>query len=143
MFVTMKGTRKAPHREEMALADSGRSGGSQYRANTRYSRINFLKFNGEDLRGWIYRCEIFFEYDDTAEESKVKVLAIHLEGRALQWHQMYMKTRFSPDIPEWEEYVRALRHRFGTSTYLDPLSELVSLRQQVLCKASLISLMNC
>jgi len=81
MFVTMKGTCKAPHREEMALADSG---GSQYRANTRYSRIDFPKFSGEDLRGWVYRCEQFFEYEDTTEESKVKVVAIYLEGRALQ-----------------------------------------------------------
>ncbi|KAH0709731.1 hypothetical protein KY290_011135 [Solanum tuberosum] len=81
MFVTMKGTRKAPHKEEMALANSG---GSQYRANTRYSHIDFPKFSGEDLRGWVYRCEQFFEYEDTVEESKVKVAAIHLEGRALQ-----------------------------------------------------------
>ncbi|KAH0709730.1 hypothetical protein KY290_011134 [Solanum tuberosum] len=42
---------------------------------------------------------------------------------------MYMKTRFSRDISKWEEYVRSLRHKFGTSTYFDPLSELVSLRQ--------------
>ncbi|KAH0764621.1 hypothetical protein KY285_000492 [Solanum tuberosum] len=81
MFMTMKGTRRAPHREEMALADFGES---QYKANTRYSRIHFPKLSGEDLRGWVYRCKRFFEYEDTTEESKVKVAAIHLERRALQ-----------------------------------------------------------
>lgn len=66
---------------------------------------------------------------DTPDDMKVNVAAVHLEGRALHWHLMYMKTRFSREFPEWEEYVRALRHRFSASTYLDHMSELVASRQ--------------
>lgn len=57
--------------------------GTTVQKHLRYSHIKFPKFNGEDLRGWVYRCEQFFEYKETTEELKVKVSAVHLEGRAV------------------------------------------------------------
>ncbi|KAG8384225.1 hypothetical protein BUALT_Bualt04G0095800 [Buddleja alternifolia] len=100
-----------------------------YQVSTKRSTIEFPKFNGKNLRGWVYRCEQFFEMDETPNESKVKLAAVHLEGRALQWHQMYMKSRLTRQIPDWEEYVRALHDRFGAFLYDDPMSKLVNLKQ--------------
>ena len=67
--------------------------------------------------------------NETPSEAKVKVAAMHLEGKALQWHQVYMKTRISRDPPAWEEYVKALGAKFGDCLYDDPMGDLKGLRQ--------------
>lgn len=93
------------------------------------SRVSFPHFSGDDLRGWVCRCDQFFEVDETPSFAKVKIAAIHLQGKALRWHQTYMKYRITGDVPSWEEYVRALNDRFGSMLYEDPMSELVNLKQ--------------
>ncbi|KAG8383721.1 hypothetical protein BUALT_Bualt04G0043300 [Buddleja alternifolia] len=100
-----------------------------YQIPSKVSRVDFPHFNGEDLRRWLYRCEQFFEVDDTPSNAKVKLVAVHLEGKALQWHQMLMKGRMTREVPNWEEYIRALNNRFGALVYDDPMSELVNLKQ--------------
>lgn len=60
---------------------------------------------------------------------KVRVVAVHLEGRALQWQQMYMQKRATREVPQWEEYVQALHIHFGTTVFEDPMAELMTLRQ--------------
>ncbi|KAG8384927.1 hypothetical protein BUALT_Bualt04G0169000 [Buddleja alternifolia] len=91
--------------------------------------IEFPKFNGEDLRGRIYRCEQFFEVDDTLPQSKVRIAVVHLEGKALHWHKIFMKKRLPRDLAHWGEFVKAVNDRFGTLLYEDPMSELVNLKQ--------------
>ncbi|KAG8367048.1 hypothetical protein BUALT_Bualt16G0031900 [Buddleja alternifolia] len=71
----------------------------------------------------------FFEVDETPPLSKVKLASVYLEGKVLQCHQMYMKGRLTREIPNWEEYIRALTDRFGALVYDDPMSELVNLKQ--------------
>ncbi|KAG8376158.1 hypothetical protein BUALT_Bualt09G0034100 [Buddleja alternifolia] len=97
---------------------------------TKCSTIKFPRFNGEDLRDWIFKCEQFFEVDETPSDSKVRLAAVHLEGKALQWHQVFMKSRLTRELPSWETYVRALNDRFGAQLYEDPMSELMDLRQK-------------
>nr|CAD1842592.1 unnamed protein product [Ananas comosus var. bracteatus] len=54
---------------------------------SRFTKVEFPRFDGMNLKGWVYRCEQFFEIDGTEEGAKVKLATIHLEGKALQWHQ--------------------------------------------------------
>ena len=49
---------------------------------SRVSRIEFPKFWGEDVQGWIYKCEQFFDVDNIVEDMKVRVASIHLSGKA-------------------------------------------------------------
>ncbi|KAG8362966.1 hypothetical protein BUALT_BualtUnG0018600 [Buddleja alternifolia] len=100
-----------------------------YNMATKCSKVEFPRFNGEDLRGWIFKCEQFFEVDETLFDAKVRLAAVHLEGKALQWHQVYMKSRLTREIPSWEVYVRALYDRFGALLYEDPMAELMNLKQ--------------
>ncbi|KAG8386656.1 hypothetical protein BUALT_Bualt03G0171300 [Buddleja alternifolia] len=67
--------------------------------------------------------------DDTPPEAKVKITTVHLEGKALQWHQIFMKNRLTREVPQWGEYVKALNDRFGALLYEDPMLELVNLKQ--------------
>ena len=106
------------------------SSGNSNQSFSRLSRIDFPRFGGEDVLGWIYRCEQFFEVDHTAEDVQVKIASIHLTGKALLWHQSFMKNRVRGDWPLWGEYKTAITTHFGAKPFDDPFSELMKLRQQ-------------
>ncbi|KAG8371328.1 hypothetical protein BUALT_Bualt13G0076300 [Buddleja alternifolia] len=73
-----------------------------YQIPTKVSCVEFPHFGGDDLRGWLYKCEQFFEVDETPPLAKVKLPSVHLQGKALQWHQIYMKGRLTREMPNWE-----------------------------------------
>ena len=50
---------------------------------SRLSRIDFPRFEGEEVQGWIYKCEEFFELDGIGENRKVMIAAIHLSEQGL------------------------------------------------------------
>lgn len=94
---------------------------------TRLTKIGFPRFDGTELREWIYRCEQFFMLDGTPPEMKVRLASLHMVGTALQWHHIFVSNRFG-NFPSWPEYIVAVSARFG-ETYDDPLAELVGLKQ--------------
>ena len=49
-------------------------------AHTRYSKLNFPIFEGENPVGWVYKCKRFFKYNEVPELEKVGIASIHLEG---------------------------------------------------------------
>lgn len=57
----------------------------------RVGRVDFPRFNGNDVSSWIFQVEYYFENDGTPEEYKLKLTSIHSEGEDLQWHQGYMR----------------------------------------------------
>ncbi|XP_071695748.1 uncharacterized protein [Rutidosis leptorrhynchoides] len=93
---------------------------------TRLTKLDFPKFDGDDVKDWLYRCNQFLCIDDIEEEDKVKVASIHLYKKALQWHQQYIKTQ-GEDV-DWITYQAAIVKRFGT-TVDDPMAELKHLKQ--------------
>ncbi|KAK9672380.1 hypothetical protein RND81_12G097000 [Saponaria officinalis] len=113
--------------------NGGRNSGNFINSNfnfSRFSRVEFPRFNGEDVLGWIYNCDQFFEVDSTSENTKVKMISIHLEGKALLWHQSLMKTREFGSWPTWNEYKAAIVARFGNNPFDDPIAEIMNLRQK-------------
>lgn len=46
-------------------------------------KVDFPCFDGNDLHRWLFRCEHYFEIDDILEDSKMKIIVIHIEGDAL------------------------------------------------------------
>lgn len=90
--------------------------------------MNFQNSGGNDFNGWLFKCEQFFKVDEIPLDMKVKLAAMHFEGKALQWHQIFMKSKMSGDPPRWEEYVRTLASRFSDCIFDEPMGELMSLR---------------
>lgn len=101
----------------------------EYHLPTRGYQVEFPSFDGEGLKDWLYKCEQFFYVDDTPEGSKEKLASCRLEGKALQWHQSYMKHRLTRDWPRWSEYVGYLYARFGSELLDDPMGDFKDLRQ--------------
>ncbi|KAF3638600.1 hypothetical protein FXO38_23168 [Capsicum annuum] len=69
-----------------------------------------------------------FEYMTTPEGKKVQTTMICMEGKALQWHQAYMKARLG-EIPSLSDYIRAIYLQFRDIKHADPLGELIALKQ--------------
>ena len=115
------------HRPHTDLNDYGHHHHQQQGLTSRLSKITFPLFDGSDLRDWIYQCDLFFGMDNTPPELRVRLAAMHLRGKALQWHFNFMTERFGL-FPSWTEYIVAISSRFS-DLFDDPLSELVALKQ--------------
>ncbi|RWW48803.1 hypothetical protein BHE74_00045091 [Ensete ventricosum] len=50
---------------------------------TRYSRMEFPKWEDGDPTSWISHAEKFFHFHKTSEESKIEIASIKLEGDAI------------------------------------------------------------
>nr|GFA41871.1 hypothetical protein [Tanacetum cinerariifolium] len=100
--------------------------GNPNQYSSRLTKIEFPKSDGEDLKPWLYKVEQFFQLDQIKENAKVPLASIHMYGRALNWHQGYMKNR-GHVTPSWEQFVKDLTNRFG-EPYDDPMAELMELK---------------
>ncbi|MCI32961.1 hypothetical protein A2U01_0054176, partial [Trifolium medium] len=105
---------------------NGSRSGSQNIYATRISKVEFPRFDGKNVRDWLYKCDQFFLLDETPPTSRVRLASIHLDGLALQWHLNYMRQKF--DIyPSWQQYITDVTTRFGDA-YEDPLSSLLQVK---------------
>ncbi|KAJ1407426.1 Retrotransposon gag domain [Sesbania bispinosa] len=104
-----------------------RNSGS-YSCGTRLARIDFPRFNGENVNQWLYQCNNFFSIDNTPDPIRVQLAIVHLEGRALQWHTTLSKTLNCSSLC-WADYAQLVIARFG-DVCDDPMAELMQLRQK-------------
>ncbi|GJS29428.1 reverse transcriptase [Tanacetum coccineum] len=98
--------------------------GGQY---GRLTKLEFPKFNGEDVQGWLYRVHQFFKIDHIEDDGhKIRLVSMHMFDKALNWYKQFVKR--SREHVAWEEYERKIKIRFD-SIYEDPMVELKNLRQ--------------
>ena len=98
------------------------------RSLTKYSKLECPHFDGIDFRGWLLKIEQFFEADQTKSNDKVRRVMMHLDGRALQWHQRFMKNHDAMTEVNWDHYISEMRSRFSENEFSDPMLELVNLK---------------
>ncbi|XP_042051538.1 uncharacterized protein LOC121796828 [Salvia splendens] len=96
----------------------------------RSKRYEFPKFDGDGYEGWMMQAEYFFQVAKVPEEEKVRVAAIHLEGKALQWHRGFESLHGDMAYADWSCYSSSLAARFGAHAYEDPLADLRNLKQK-------------
>lgn len=104
--------------------------GHFFNSMSRLSKIEFPRFNGVDLRSWIYKVDQFFSLDEIPPNQKVRVASLHFDGLAIEWHLCiaYIRSRQHLPHPTWDEYMFALMDRFGTE-FEDPMAELKLVKQ--------------
>ncbi|RWW50789.1 hypothetical protein BHE74_00042917 [Ensete ventricosum] len=64
-------------------------------------KVDFPRCEDGDSTGWISPAECYFRYHRTSEASMVDIVAIHLEGDAIQWYN-WLHPR-SPNIEAIQE----------------------------------------
>ncbi|XP_076943402.1 uncharacterized protein LOC143613629 [Bidens hawaiensis] len=91
----------------------------------RVGKVDFPKFNADNVDGWIHRCEHFFIIDETPDNEKLRCAVIHLEGDAIEWHKAFMKIlRGSVADMPWADYVKAISARFSNAMFEDAMEEI-------------------
>ncbi|XP_019256321.1 PREDICTED: U1 small nuclear ribonucleoprotein C-like [Nicotiana attenuata] len=50
---------------------------------TKYTKVDFHKFDGEDLRTWLYKVEQIFADEEVTIQQRMKLVSLHFEGDAL------------------------------------------------------------
>nr|GEZ05576.1 reverse transcriptase [Tanacetum cinerariifolium] len=83
--------------------------------NTPYGkliRFEFLKFSGDDVKDWVYRCKQFFKVDRVPDRRKIQLASMHMFDAALVWYQQYVK-KYLNNTP-WE-YFKSFQNKVFTS----------------------------
>ena len=91
-------------------------------------RLECPHFDGENFTGWLMKLDQFFESEKVQDGDKVRTVMMQLEGRALQWHQYYIRTNMSLLTISWDHYIEEMRNQFGDSEFSDPMSVIVVLK---------------
>ncbi|XP_042044219.1 uncharacterized protein LOC121789968 [Salvia splendens] len=107
--------------------EGSNEGRSDWGRSTRYE---FPKFDGEGFEGWMMRAEYFFQVAKVSDDEKVRVAAIHLEGKALQWHRGFFTLHGDETYIDCRYYISCLAARFGAHAFEDPLADLRNLKQK-------------
>jgi hypothetical protein len=101
---------------------------SNFDRNHTNLKLNFPTYagEGEDPTGWIFKAEQYFEFQNIDAPQRVQLASFHLSNVALHWYRWYTKNRGQL---RWNEFVKALLHRFGQTDYEDPSKALSRLKQ--------------
>lgn len=76
---------------------------------SRLGKIEFPKFNGMNVEGWLCKVDHFFSVDNTPDQANVRLAIIHLEDAALLWHQSFVRSKGGNiDGMPWFEYKGAI-----------------------------------
>ncbi|XP_061352586.1 uncharacterized protein LOC133297454 [Gastrolobium bilobum] len=86
------------------------------RAVLKFVKPEIPKFDGSEPNTWIFKAELFFKIQQVPETFKVDLAGLRMDGVAADWFQ-WIST--SGTIISWETFVKAVRERFGPSSYKD------------------------
>ncbi|CAM8923904.1 unnamed protein product [Rhodiola kirilowii] len=92
----------------------------------RLPRIDIPTFHGDQVVGWTFQMEQYFEHQGIPPEQKLTVAMFHISGEALEWYQWMHSTH---QLTDWKTFIRDLNKRFGPSPYSNAELELSQLRQ--------------
>lgn len=81
----------------------------------KFPKIDFPRFEGKDPRGWISKCEKFFQLNPSLDNrQKVIYAALHLDGEADTWYQ---SVQLEHHDLLWVDFARLVCHRFTRGGY--------------------------
>ncbi|KAL9243977.1 hypothetical protein vseg_017802 [Gypsophila vaccaria] len=109
------------------LSVNGRLGNNNNNNMVMTPSIKFSTFDGSKVEDWLFKYIQFFSVSELDEVAKVIYASMHLESKALAWHQAFVKNRVNIAPLGWTEYEVAVKTRFG-DTQGDPMSELLVLK---------------
>lgn len=112
-----------------AVPDGETSSGSSSQSESRLAgkKVKLPLFDGDDPVAWITRAEIYFDVQNSADDMRVKLARLSMEGSTIHWFNLLMETE---DALSWEKLKRALIARYGGRRLENPFEELSTLRQK-------------
>ncbi|MCI44039.1 retrotransposon-derived protein PEG10-like, partial [Trifolium medium] len=87
-------------KQKTAPENEASSGGSsQNESRLAGKKVKLPLFDGEDPVAWITHAEIYFDVQGTADEMRVKLARLSMEGSIIHWFNLLMETE---DDLSWE-----------------------------------------
>lgn len=80
----------------------------------RYPKIDFPRFDGTNPRGWIRKCNRFFQLNFVDDLKRVDLASIHFDGKADSWFLDYQEGKTFLD---WDKFVHDVYLRFEDVAY--------------------------
>ncbi|WVZ50933.1 LOW QUALITY PROTEIN: hypothetical protein U9M48_002138 [Paspalum notatum var. saurae] len=119
------GRGEPPHRSSQPQRPRD-SGDREYSHHPPLPKMTFPKFTGEHPKIWIDKCEDYFNIFNIQEKMWVTAAALHMEGNAAQWFQVYKARQ---GVGMWAKFVEAVQAKFGVYDYQNAVTELLDLKQ--------------
>lgn len=92
----------------------------------RTSKLELSPFDGSEPLEWLFQADQFFTFYQIPIESRLSMSSFYMKGDALSWFKwMYQNHQ----LFDWNSFTKALKLRFGPSTYANHQAELFKLRQ--------------
>ena len=88
-------------------------------------KLDFPRFDGTNVKGWIQKCNEFFLLNPVPEHKKVLYISMHMDGKAESWLQATFK---SIEGVTWGKFREALLAKFSEN-YETVIAELNQLQQ--------------
>lgn len=93
----------------------------------KFKMLEMLVFNGDNLDGWFYRAEHYFQLHLLTEQEKLKIIVVRLEGKGLSWfHWVENKKRFR----SWRELKERIYRRFRCREQGTRCARFLAIRQE-------------
>lgn len=97
-------------------------------SNFRTPKIDFPKFGGNDPRGWLNKCDKFFQLNNTHDlRARVLCAALYMEGEADIWFRTIEREK--PSLL-WPEFTVLVCRRFSKLGYENIVSQFNKLTQK-------------
>lgn len=97
---------------------------------TRQTKVEFPSFDGNRVQEWLFKCERFFELNDTPTKLRVSIALVYLSGLAMEWHYAFVKNRKLLGPISWVEYAEAMTIRFDSVDVIRPMAQLKRLMEE-------------
>lgn len=108
------------HHEKVSNSRGGsnREEGSYHANYTRFTKMDFPKFSGDDPTEWLNRASQYFDFQEIGEEKRVALASFPLEREANQWWQWLKRVQRDEGIEiTWGLFEREIMIRFGPTEY--------------------------
>lgn len=83
---------------------------------TKTVKLDMPKFSGEDVEGWLFQVEEYFDFHGIPEESKMRICGFHMTKAALDWFRGLRRNNL---LSTWARFVEDARERFDDSEFVD------------------------
>lgn len=80
----------------------------------RIPKLELTMFDGTNPLNWLFQVDQFFSFYNLSPENRLSLISFYMKGDALSWFKWMHQNHF---LTDWFSFVRALKLRFGPSTY--------------------------
>jgi len=90
-------------------------------------RVEAPKFSGHDPGGWIYKVQSYFDYFNTPDDTRLRLVGLLFDSPASDW---FLYQHNNNLINSWHGFLEAVRQRFDPAVYEDYMGLLCKLNQR-------------